>query len=120
MADIEKQLIAKCPVKRNLKITLDYKNGWNVKTKKIWGNKEVDRVNFNLTNNNGIFECSPIIAEKIIQEVSIAFLNSQIENEDVKTIDIEIIPYSNLHLILIDTKSLPRKSLLKRLWNKLW
>lgn len=119
MANIDKQMIAKLPVKDFDEFILDYKNGWCIPVKKIWSNKEVERFTFKLANDEGLFECGPKLATELSHRVGLMLKYSCTDIKKITDIRV-VIARSDKHptgfCISMYTDELPKRSALYRMW----
>lgn len=119
MANIDKQMIARMPMTKFTEFTLDYSQDWNIPVKKIWNKTEKDRHTFRFSNNEGLLECGPKLAEELSFIVNDMFEAAGIDKEKVGEIKVIITKSENCKngfCIHVDTKNLPKKRKMERVW----
>lgn len=121
MANIDKQLVAKMPAKEFNEFTLDFRNDWCVPIKKIWNKREIDRFTFRLSNDEGVFECGPKLAEELSKTVGDVLHEDNIDIEKVNDIRVVILKENNEDgfRIGVYTEELPKRAAALRLWESI-
>jgi hypothetical protein len=124
MANINKQEIARLPIKQESNFTFEFsEDGWYIPTKKIWNKKEMDRVCFRVVEGErrNWFECGVKLAERIQETVDEALKTDGVDISKVERLDISIIRNGGEPKVFINIDRLPRLPEPKpSKWNRVW
>lgn len=123
MANIDKQEIARLPIKQESNFTFEFsEDGWYVPIKRIWNRKEMDRVCFRIIEGDreNWFECGTKLAEKIQETVDEVLKADGVDVSKVEYLDISIVRKgTDEPRIFVNIDKLPRAPKLTK-WDKVW
>ncbi|MFA5048276.1 MAG: hypothetical protein WC516_04610 [Patescibacteria group bacterium] len=122
MANIDKQMVARMPVREFAEFTLDYRNDWCIPIKKIWAKKEIDRFTFKLSDNEGLLECSPKLAQELSRTVGTTLKSACIDTSKVDSVKIIIAKNKENvsgYCIGVYTDELPKRNAFARAWSSI-
>ena len=116
MAELHKQSIAEISLNQDFFINLIYEDGFTTEETRIWGTKEVKRYFFRAENDGGEFrfECSPYLADKIVQNIELTLSDKHVDLSNVDRIRIHVCGRN----VKIDLNSLPiKRGFFRRIWE---
>lgn len=123
MANIDKQEIARLPIKQRSNFTFEFsEDGWYIPTKRIWNKKEMDRICFKIIEGEqeNWFECGTKLAAKIQKTVDEILRRDAIDLAKVEHLDISIVrDGTDEPKVFVNIKKLPKRPKLSK-WDKIW